>query len=179
MNFDLAEFKPLADLLLEKGAPMLATALLGPLGGTIAGIVCPSLAAAFGLSADASPSAIAAAAAKDDGAADKVAAVEAQHSELLDWAQKAIDANQAALAAEPTFWGRLYVGGWRPAMGWLGVAVIGREVGYYAMLKGPLPFETLSLIVGLWCGLAGIRSVEMVRGVARTTLATIAKKAMR
>ncbi|PPQ37058.1 hypothetical protein SAMN06265338_11523 [Rhodoblastus acidophilus] len=179
MSFNLDEFKPLASVLLQQGAPLLARALLGPFGGMIAGAVVPSLVEAFGLPADASPADIATAASKDDSAADKLAAIQAQHQDLLDWAQKAMDANQAALAAEPSFWGRLYVGGWRPAMGWLGVAVIGREVGYYAMLKGPLPFETLSLIVGLWCGLAGIRSVEMVRGVARTALATVAKRAVR
>lgn len=176
MNFDLSELKPLADLLILKGAPMLATALLGPVGGTVASAVIPALASMFGLSPDAPPSEIASAVAKDDGAEDKIASVASAHSELLDWAKMAVDANQAALAAEPSFWGRLYVGGWRPAMGWTGVGTTVYQI--VASIKGLalVPFDMFSLILALWAGLAGVRSVEMVKGVARTTLSTALRK---
>lgn len=179
MEINVEALKPFASLLIEKGFPLLAQALLGPVGGSIASVVMPALAKLLGLSDDASVEEVHEALSKDTDASAKLAAVQEQHSELLDMAKLATDANQAALALEPSFWGRLYVGGWRPAMGWTGVFVIWREIGHYAMVKGPLPFETLSLIVGLWCGLAGIRGVEMVKGVARNSLATVVKKVVR
>lgn len=179
MAFSLEDLKPLADLLLEKGAPLLATALLGPIGGSIANAICPSLAQAFGLTTGASPTELAKAIQADPEADAKLKQVQEEHSELLDWAQKSLDANQAALNVEPSFLGRLYVGGWRPAMGWTGVwTAIYQTLA--SVRSWPLvPIDHFIGIMGIWSGLAGIRTVEFVKGVARTSLSTIAKKAVR
>jgi hypothetical protein len=102
-----------------------------------------------------------------------VAAVQDAHSELLDFTQKAIDANQNAIALEPSFWGRLFVGGWRPAMGWAGVMTVIYQ-SFASVGKFPLlPLDMYMTTLGLWGGLAGVRTVETIKGVARTTLTSL------
>lgn len=175
MKLDLEPFKPLVGVLLEKGVPLLANAFLPGVGGAVAGIVMPSLVQAFGLSSDATPEIIAKAIQTDPDADAKLKQITEEHSELLDFAQKAIDANQAALAIEPSFWGRLYVGGWRPAMGWSGVFTATYQT--VASVRGwaLVPIDHFIGIMAVWTGLAGLRGVEFVKGVARTSLSSVAE----
>lgn len=177
MAIELDDLKPLADILLEKGAPILATAVLGPVGGNVAAAVLPKLAEAFNLDPRASAAEIVAAASNDSNASGKVAAVQDAHSELLDVAKAAQDANVSALSLEPSFVGRLYVGGWRPAMGWGGVIALLYQI--VASVRGwtPISFDTFATIMSVWAALAGVRGVEMVKGVARMNLKTKTAKA--
>lgn len=170
---DLEAFKPLADVLLEKGVPLLANMLVPGIGGTIASAVVPSIAEAFGLSSTASPSEVAATVAADPDAVTKLEAVKDKHRELLQFAEQTLTDNQGALALEPTFAGRLFVGGWRPAMGWVGVLSVIYQIFASVLKLTLLPTDIFAIALGAWTALAGVRGIEMVKGVAHTTLSTM------
>jgi len=175
MNIDLDDLKPLADIILVNGVPLLANLLLPGVGGSIASAVVPSIAAAFGLTPAASVTDLTTAIAADPAAAVKLAAVQDKHAELLNFAKDANDASQAALALEGSFGGRFFVGGWRPAMGWIGVAVVFYQGAASASHLPLLSIEMFGTILALWAGLAGIRGFEKVSGVARDSFAKKAK----
>lgn len=82
--------------------------------------------------------------------------------------------------------GSLFVAGWRPAIGWIGAAALGYQFLLYPLLvwvwsllqaRGVVPgdlqpppmLDTSALWVVLsgMLGIAGLRSVEKVKGVAR------------
>lgn len=175
MSFSLNELKPLADVVLEQGVPLLANIFLPGIGGTIASAIVPSIAAAFGLAPDASPADIAAAVQADPNAAAKLATVQEKHNELLDFAQKTLDANQAEVALEPTFLGRLFVGGWRPAMGWMGVFALAYQMLASLFRFTLLPTDIFAISLGAWTALAGVRGIEMVKGLSAAAPAGFSK----
>jgi hypothetical protein len=170
MNFDLDDLKPLADVLLINGVPLLANMFLPGIGGTIASAIVPSIASAFGLTSSASVSDLTTAIQADPNSAAKLAVIQAKHAELLDFAQKSITADQNALTLEPSFWGRMFVGGWRPAMGWIGVVIVSYQTFATLVKISLLPADMFSTILTLWAALAGVRTIETVAGTARTSL---------
>lgn len=172
----LEDLKPLADLLLESGVPLLANMLLPGIGGKIANTIVPEIAQAFGLSPGASVNDMTTAIQADPNAQAKLAVIESNHKELLSFAQDSLTANQSALTLEPTFMGRFFVGGWRPAMGWIGVLTAAYQVVASVAHFVLIPVETYGITLGVWAGLAGIRGVEKVHGVARSSMKTVTAK---
>lgn len=175
MSFNIEDLKPLADMLLEKGVPLLANVFLPGVGGAVASVLMPAIAGAFGLAPDASVGDITTAVQADPNAATKLAEIQDTHTELLAFAQQTLTANQTELALEPTFLGRLFVGGWRPAMGWMGALSL-----FYQMLASVvgfklLPFDIYAVSLGAWTALAGVRGIEMVKGLAATAPTTFSK----
>ena len=92
-----------------------------------------------------------------------------------------LDVNRAEAASSS-----LFVAGWRPAIGWIGAAALGYQFLLYPLLvwvwsllqaRGVVPgdlqpppmLDTSALWVVLsgMLGIAGLRSVEKVKGVAR------------
>ena len=92
-----------------------------------------------------------------------------------------LDVNRAEAASNS-----LFVAGWRPAIGWIGAAALGYQFLFYPMLiwvwallqardmvpaglQPPPMLDTDALWVVLsgMLGIAGLRSVEKVKGVAR------------
>ena len=80
----------------------------------------------------------------------------------------------------------LFVAGWRPAIGWIGAAALGYQFLAYPLLiwawallqaRGQVPnnlqpppmldTEALWVVLSGMLGIAGLRSVEKVKGVAR------------
>ncbi len=182
MPFDISALAPLAEQLAKAGAPILASTLGTVLpfpANLIAKTIVSSLAAAFGGDAD-DPQELANKIAADPDAAAKLQSVTDQHAtdiaSALDFARLAADENEHALALEPTFAGRLYVGGWRPAFGWIGVAVTAYQI--VAPVRGlpPITFDVYAATMATWGALAGIRGIEAVKGVVRTSLAPVRRK---
>ena len=176
MGFDVSSLEPLAAQLAKAGAPILAQTLGTVLpfpANLIAKTVVNSLAAAFGGDAD-DPAALAGKIAADPDAAAKIQAVTDAHAadiaSALDYAKLAADENDHALSLEPTFAGRLFVGGWRPAMGWVGVGVTLYQIIAASRGLTPLPFDVYATTLATWGALAGLRGIEAVKGVARTSL---------
>jgi len=178
MNVALDDLKPIVDLLLTNGVPLLANMLLPGVGGTVAAAVMPSLVQAFGLTPEASVSDLATAIQADPNAAAKLAVLQERHASQLDFSKSAVDANEEAIKLEPSFWGRLFVGGWRPAMGWVGVWAVIYQIVASATKLPLMPIEMFGTVLGLWTGLAGIRAVEAVKGVARSSLSVVHENAI-
>jgi hypothetical protein len=182
MAFDLSTLEPLAAQLARAGAPILANTLGTVLpfpANLIAKTVIGSLAAAFGANAD-DPQDLANKIAADPDAAAKLQSVTDEHAtdiaSALDFARLQTDATDRALALEPSFWGRLYVGGARPGMMWVGVFVAIYQIVAAARGGTLIPFDVYAATLATFGALAGVRGYEMVKGVARTSLVAPAAK---
>lgn len=92
-----------------------------------------------------------------------------------------LDINRAEAASSS-----LFVAGWRPAIGWVGAVALGYQFLFYPMLiwvwallqaRGAVPAglqpppmldtDALWVVLSGMLGIAGLRSVEKVKGVAR------------
>ena len=92
-----------------------------------------------------------------------------------------LDVNRAEAASSS-----LFVAGWRPAIGWIGAAALGYQFLLYPLLiwawsllqaRGLVPgnlqpppmldTDALWVVLSGMLGIAGLRSVEKVKGVAR------------
>ena len=92
-----------------------------------------------------------------------------------------LDVNRAEAASNS-----LFVAGWRPAIGWIGAVSLGYQFLFYPMLiwiwallqaRGVVPAglqappmldtDALWVVLSGMLGIAGLRSVEKVKGVAR------------
>jgi hypothetical protein len=86
----------------------------------------------------------------------------------------ALDPDPAGAAAPPSRFARAFVAGWRPAVGWVGVAALAYQFIVYPVLlwlpwvhTPPPPLDSTmlySLVTGM-LGIAGLRSFDKTRGV--------------
>jgi hypothetical protein len=163
MSFDLTDLKPLAGAFAQAGLPILSKliqAVAPPPFGFIASIILPHIADALGV--DPEPAAIKAAVEKDPGAAkEKLALVEAEHENLLDFAKLQTELNMKEAESA-----NLFVAGWRPGIGWsLGAMVTWQWTA--AIWKGPMIESGIfNSMLTLLAGLMGLRSTEKWAGVA-------------
>jgi hypothetical protein len=174
----------LAPILVQAGAPLIgkllttaATAVGGPLAGSVTGLVVDKVVSELG-AASSSPADVTAAIKADPAKAKEVLQqVEEDHSDVItDLLAKAADAN--AEAAKSVSW---FVAGARPAALWVATAGLAYEViarpllGWlcgFAHLAGPpaLPPEVFNVNMNVLLGLAGVRMFEAFGGVARESL---------
>lgn len=159
-------------------APMIATALGGPVAGRLTGLAVQLLTGALDLPANTPPEAVAQAVqAATPDQVDRVAEAEAtfrlRAAELAAQAfagQVEVDKVEAAS-------GSLFVAGWRPALGWIldaglawGLVVQPVVFGLVRLLHPDVvaPVLDLSVIVPLVVGMLGLgsfRTIEKLRGV--------------
>jgi len=106
--------------------------------------------------------------------AEKVKAEQALRQDLLTWDKAQTDVNAVEAANDNVF-----VAGWRPALGWTCafafafIYVIGPLITWVSTLYGrpvPLPSFNVDALMSLtfgMLGLAGMRSWEKVKGIAK------------
>lgn len=188
MNLDFDTFKPLISALETAGLPVLSTVLavaFGPAGivvGPALGVLVPMINRALGLDEDATPQQAADAIAADpDAAKDKLAAVQEDHSYLLQSAKQVQDftlaaqGQQTALIALDEQSPSIFLRGWRPAAAWICVTALGLDTvviptaAWVAALYGrtlPAPPDTTALLALLTAllGLGAMRSFDKAKG---------------
>lgn len=106
--------------------------------------------------------------------AEKVKAEQALRQDLLTWDKSQTDVN-AVEAQHASLW----VSGWRPALGWTSafafafIYVVGPMITWVSTLYGrpvPLPSFNVDALMSLtfgMLGLAGMRSWEKIKGIAK------------
>lgn len=149
------DFAALGAQLIKLGAPILGTAIGGPLGGAVGSV----LAQTFG-AADETPEAISTAVQADPQAADKLKTLETDRSDEWISIIKAGQELQAQLATtEAGQGGFAYY--WRPAMSWLIIAIIGQSFLVAPWLRGLMsvdvgtPYEQVIGISAIWLTIYG------------------------
>lgn len=149
------DFAALGAQLIKLGAPILGTAIGGPLGGAVGTV----LAQTFG-AADETPEAISAAVQADPQAEDKLKTLEADRS--AEWLSiiKAGQELQAQLATtESSQGGFAYY--WRPAMSWLIITIIAQSFLVAPWLRGLMsvdvgtPYDQVLGISAVWLTIYG------------------------
>lgn len=149
------DFAALGAQLIKLGAPILGTAIGGPLGGAVGTV----LAQTFG-AADETPEAISAAVQADPQAGDKLKTLEADRSD--EWLSiiKAGQELQAQLATtESSQGGFAYY--WRPAMSWLIITIIAQSFLVAPWLRGLMsvdvgtPYDQVLGISAVWLTIYG------------------------
>jgi hypothetical protein len=174
MNLNFAD---IAGQFLKAGAPVLAkvlgAALPFPLN-LIASNIVGDVAGALGT--EPTPQAIGAAIEKDPiSAQEKLQSIEAKYASLLDFAKLQTDLNLHE-AESPN----LFVAGWRPAFGWLGVILAGYQTFAAASMIVPLvPADIFNPVWLAFGGLMGLRSTEKWAGVATETLKALPRNTTR
>lgn len=197
MSFSVQSFVPLAEALGKAGLPLLETGFTAlvatagaPYGGGLASAalnkyVFPAINVALGLDADAPPDQAAATVAADPtGAADKLAAVQEEHSFLLQGAKMEADAaatvaaQQQALNLDAQKQDSFFVRGPRPAMLWgLGLLLmlykgspwvvwVLTNAGHVLTPPPPMDTDTFYFVAALLGVGYGLRTVEKTQGVA-------------
>lgn len=165
MNFDPAELKSLAAVLVDKGIPVLATLIGGPIGPIVA-LVVPQIAKAFGLSEDSPPAAIAVAVAAAPDASEKLADLEAHNKAIQAYIDSEISADQALVLPSDSFWQRFLIAGARPMMMWVcGPVVLLYQLTALRFGWTIVPFDFFAAVQATFASLAGFRTVEKWKGV--------------
>lgn len=171
------DWKAIGKQLANLGLPLLGGAVGGP-AGAVAG---KALAAALGLSSNATPEQTASALGNVNG--EQLVAMRALETDLAKaqlTAESTRDAGQVELLKIDGEKGSFFQKGWRPASGWLCVFGLG-----YTFLLRPLlpwilivcgmqnvstlpPIDTMELVVmlGGMLGLGGLRTFERINGKA-------------
>ena len=168
MALNTKDLEPLAKAVLQSGAPILSkivgTVLPFP-ANLVASAVIDSLAQAFGVSAD-DPGALAGAIAKDPDAAAKVASVAEKHADDISDAMQ----GQLDLLAKDTQSPSLFVAGWRPAFGWLGVLACAWQMVAGALRLPMVPPDIFTPVWIAFGSMLGLRTVEKWKGISRENL---------
>lgn len=157
--------------LLGDVAPVVGGLLGGPAGAAVGGLVSKAL------GTDNTPDAVAAAI-QDPANALKIVQLQANQELQLATLQQQLELAQAQTNTEEASSRSLFIGGWRPAVGWSCAAafcyafIVAPFSTWIATLTGhPVPLPTLDLsqmmpvLLGM-LGLGGLRTYEKVRGVS-------------
>jgi hypothetical protein len=164
--FDQKDLEALAGTLIKAGAPIIGGIVGGPFGAVIGGLI-PQIAGAFGLSPDSTPDVVAATVAADPNAGTKLAAIENASQTALDYAKLQAEQNKDELSADGPLPFKLFLSGWRPAMGWVsGPIIVVYQIIASAAHLPLIPNDLLAWITPIWVGLAGLRTYERAQGVA-------------
>ncbi len=149
------DFAALGAQLIKLGAPILGTAIGGPLGGTVGSV----LAQTFG-AANETPEAISAAVQADPEAADKLKTLETERSDEWISVIKTGQELSAQLATtESTQGGFAY--NWRPALSWMIIAIIGQSFLVAPWVRGLLsvdvgtPYDQVLGVSAIWLTIYG------------------------
>lgn len=173
MSFTIQDLAPLAGVLVEKGLPAIAEMLGGPIAGSVASLVVPQIAQAFGLPADAPPAQVAAAVQADPNADSKLATFSEQNKLVLAMMQIQADQNRDELNVDGPPWMKFFYGGWRPAMGWTsGPGILVYQIVAFATGVAPLPDSLVNSFLFTWASIAGLRTYERATGVSLDSILT-------